>query len=357
MIKDRVERVLKKMKEIGLSQLLITNPLSIYYLTDHLEHPGERFFALYLNNMGEHTLYANRLFLINEDLGLNIHWYSDTDNIMEKVACDIISDESLGVDNELPSKYLIPLIQYKAASDYQLGSYAVDYVRGIKDSDEQEKMMIASQINDMAMDRLKDYIKEGITEKEMEDYLLNIYKELGAEGYSFEPLIAFGGNAAEPHHFPDNSILQEGQCILFDIGCKKDNYCSDMTRTFFFKSVSDEHRKIYELVQKANEEAIKSIKPGLALKDIDKVARDIITKAGYGPYFTHRLGHFIGMDVHEYGDVSSTNDNRVEEGMIFSIEPGIYLNGDIGVRIEDLVLVTGDGCIRLNNYQKDLTIL
>ena len=130
-----------------------------------------------------------------------------------------------------------------------------------------------------------------------------------------------------------------------------------MTRTVFYKEVSDEQRKVYNLVRQANEAAEAIIKPGVRLCDIDKVARDIITEAGYGKNFNHRLGHFIGRDVHEYGDVSAVFDMPVEAGMIFSIEPGIYIQGDFGVRIEDLVLVTEDGCEVLNSYSKDLLII
>lgn len=357
MIEERVNKVLNRMKEIGLSQLLISNPLAIYYLTGHLEYPGERFFALYMNTDLDHKLYANQLFIINQDLEVEIEWYSDTDPILKTVANNIISDAVLGVDKELPAKFLLPLIGFQAASGYVLGSYPIDYVRGKKDLIEQEKMKVVSHINDLAMDKLKTFIHEGVTEIELEKQLALIYEELGADGYSFEPLIAFGKNAAEPHHFPDESVLMEGECVLFDIGCKKDNYCADMTRTFFYQSVSTEHQTIYEIVQRANEKAIEGIKPGVKLKEIDRIARDIISEAGYGSYFNHRLGHFIGLDVHEYGDVSSMNEDIIEEGMIFSIEPGIYLEGDVGVRIEDLILVTADGCIRLNQYDKRLSII
>lgn len=354
---NRVNKVLNKMKKEGISQVLISNPKSIYYLTGHMEAPGERFFALYLNLEGQHKLYVNQLFIIDNNLDVDLVWYNDTDNIIQEVAGHIDSEEVLGIDNELPAKFLIPLMECSSACGYELGSYPLDYVRGIKDDEEQEKMKAVSKINDLAIEGLKDLVTENITEKQMEEKLLGIYKDLGADGYSFEPLIAFGGNAAEPHHFPDDSVVKEGQCVLLDIGCKKDLYCADMTRTFFYKSVTEEHKKIYELVRTANENAIEAIKPGVQLKAIDKVARDIISDAGYGDYFTHRLGHFIGLDVHEYGDVSSTNENIIEEGMIFSIEPGIYLENDIGVRIEDLVLVTSDGCERLNNYSKELQIL
>ena len=141
------------------------------------------------------------------------------------------------------------------------------------------------------------------------------------------------------------------------MGCKYKGYCSDMTRTVFYQEVSDEARNVYELVKAANEAAEAIIRPGVKLCDIDKTARDLITEAGYGKEFNHRLGHFIGKDVHEYGDVSINFDLEVEEGMIFSIEPGIYLPGKFGVRIEDLVMVTKDGCKVLNSYPKDLKVI
>ena len=145
--------------------------------------------------------------------------------------------------------------------------------------------------------------------------------------------------------------------MLFDVGCIKDGYCSDMTRTFYYKKVSDKAREVYETVKKANEEAIKKVKAGVPLCELDLTARNIITEKGYGPNFTHRLGHFIGLGEHEYGDVSSVNETKAQAGMIFSIEPGIYLAGDTGVRIEDLVLVTEDSCEVLNHYSKELEII
>jgi Xaa-Pro dipeptidase len=130
-----------------------------------------------------------------------------------------------------------------------------------------------------------------------------------------------------------------------------------MTRTFFYKEVSDKGREVYETVKEANQRAIDLVKPGVKLSDIDAAARDYITEKGYGEYFTHRLGHFIGIDCHETGDVSGANDNVAEVGNVFSIEPGIYIPGEVGVRIEDLVIVTEDGCENLNHYSKDLEVI
>ena len=136
------------------------------------------------------------------------------------------------------------------------------------------------------------------------------------------------------------------------MGCRKNRYCSDMTRTFFCKTADSRYAAIHDIVREANEKAEALIRPGVALKDLDRAARDHITAAGYGEYFTHRLGHFIGQTDHEKGDVSSATPLVAKPGMIFSIEPGVYLPGEFGVRVEDLVLVTEDGCEILNHVDK-----
>ena len=242
------------------------------------------------------------------------------------------------------------LMELGAGSSYKNASECVDKARRIKDEDEKEKMILASRLNDEAMLQFRSLIREGVTELQVAAGMNAIYKELG-------PLVSFGANAAVGHHKPDNTVLKEGDCVLFDVGCKKNSYCSDMTRTFFFKNVSERAREVYEIVKKANLAAQAVMKPGMRFCEIDKVARDIITEAGYGPYFTHRLGHCIGIEVHDAGDVSAVNQDVVEEGMIFSCEPGIYLPGELGVRIEDLMLITADGAVSLNKDSKELEII
>lgn len=227
----------------------------------------------------------------------------------------------------------------------------------IKDEDEQKLMIEASIINDKAMDEVIKQVSLGLSEIEIAAKLDDIYSNLGADGNSFDAIIAYGANGANPHHENDDSRLLPGDSVIIDMGCKYQGYCSDMTRTVFYQKVSEEAKKVYELVKSANQAAEGMIKPGVRLCDIDKTARDIISKAGYGKEFNHRLGHFIGKDVHEYGDVSVNFDLEVQEGMIFSIEPGVYLPGKFGVRIEDLVMVTKDGCKVLNSYPKDLIVI
>ena len=226
-----------------------------------------------------------------------------------------------------------------------------------KDEKEIECMIENSQINDVVMERIRDFIKVGMTEKQVETFILEQYKLLGCQDVSFSPICSFGANGADPHHMPDDSVLKAEDSIVIDIGGRKDRYCSDMTRTYFCKEASDEYKKIHDIVRVANEKAEEIIRPGVRLCDIDAAARDYISSFGYGEYFTHRLGHFIGQTDHEFGDVSSTNTETVKPGMIFSIEPGIYLPNKMGVRVEDLVLVTEDGCVVLNKLDKKYAMI
>lgn len=357
MNKNRVARVLSALKELNVSQMLIVDPMSIYYLTGIHVSPGERFYALYLNENGNHVFFLNHLFNVPEEVGIKKVWYSDTNPVMEIVKEYLDSSTPLGVDKDLKARFLLPLMQMGAAAGYVNASIAVDKTRGQKDEEEQEKMRAASHVNDLAMAEFKKLIHEGVTEKEIAEQMMNIYLNLGAQGFSFDPLVAFGANAADPHHGPDDTVLKPGDCVLIDVGCIKDGYCSDMTRTFYYKFVSEENRVIYDTVRQANEAAIRKIKPGIPLCELDLTARNMITHAGYGPNFTHRLGHFIGLSEHEFGDVSSVNEQPAEAGMVFSIEPGIYLEGNTGVRVEDLVLVTETGCEVLNHYSKALEII
>lgn len=357
MNEERIEKVLKKMEERQTDQILVTDPASVFYLTGHYEEPFERFWALYLNRSGNHKLVSNRLFSLPEVSGVDILWYADGESGIEKLCPYVEQNKILGVDGVTKAKFLLELMEKKAAAGYTDASEVMKQVRACKDDYEQRKMIEASLINDAAMERFKGLIREGVTETEVAEQMLGIYRELGAEDYSFTPLVGFGPNAACGHHGPDGTALKEGDCVLFDVGCKKDGFCSDMTRTFFFGEPDAESRKVYDTVLKAQLAAEAAVKPGVLLSEIDRTARDIITEAGYGAYFTHRLGHFIGYDVHEAGEVSPASDIIAKPGMIFSIEPGIYLPDKVGVRIEDLVMVTEDGVRVLNHYPKELQVV
>ena len=351
MFQKRVDQVIARMKADGLKQILVSEPCSIYYLTGVDVGPGERLFALYLNDEGRKVLFLNTLFTVEQKDCEEI-WYSDTDDSTSLLASVINSSETLGVDKDWTARFLIPLMEKCEGLKVVLGSKYVDDTRAIKDEKEIECMIENSQINDVVMERTRDFISEGMTEKQVEAFILEQYKLLGCQNVSFSPICSFGANGADPHHMPDDSVLKAGDSIVIDIGGRKDRYCSDMTRTYFCKEASDEYKKIHDIVRVANEKAEEIIRPGVRLCDIDLTARNYISSFGYGEYFTHRLGHFIGQTDHEFGDVSSTNTETVKPGMIFSIEPGIYLPEKMGVRVEDLVLVTEDGCVVLNKVDK-----
>ena len=358
MKQKRIEKVLLKMKENNLNQIIITSPASIYYLTGKWISAGERMIALYLNINGHHKFIVNRLFPISEDLGMDILWYGDSENPIELLGSVLDKQKPLGIDKFWTAQFLIQLLDMNIISKAVNSSYIIDNLRMQKDEEEKQLMRESSRINDKVMSRFLKEIKEGYTEKQCARLLADLYEEEGAEGLSFEPIVAFGVNGADPHHECDNTKLKKGDSIVVDIGGLYKHYCSDMTRTVFFKrEPSEEHKKIYETVKEANLKAIAKVKAGVKFSEIDAAARDHITKNGYGEYFTHRTGHSIGIEVHDKGDVSSINNDRVDEGMIFSIEPGIYLKNNIGVRIEDLVIVTKDGCEILNSVSKEITII
>ena len=357
MNKERIDGVVANMKEAGLDYLLISEPSSIDYLIDYVNHPGERMYVLMLGTKGDHKLFFNKLFFVDKDLGIDIVWHSDVDDATQTIVDNLKDAKKIGVDKHWSANFLLDLMEKLPDVKFVNGSKCVDYKRMVKDDHEQQLMIEASRINDQAIHEVIHQVSLGLSELEVAAKLGDIYSKFGGEGNSFDAIIAYGANGANPHHENDASCLKPGDSIIIDMGCKYQGYCSDMTRTVFYKEVSQEAKEVYELVKAANEAAEAMIKPGVRLCDIDKTARDLITKAGYGKEFNHRLGHFIGKDVHEYGDVSVNFDLEVQEGMIFSIEPGVYLPGKFGVRIEDLVLVTKDGCKVLNSYTKDLIVI
>ncbi len=228
-------------------------------------------------------------------------------------------------------------------------------MRIIKSSQEIELIKKAVQIG---KDRFDLYAKRlanllGKDEKFLYFEALDVMSNHGKNDISFEPIIALDHNSAKPHAHPTSHTLNESSFILLDAGVKYQRYCSDRTRCSYFEDNLDfdkyknfknpKHQKIYDLVLKANEEAIKAIRPGIKAKEIDKVAREVIENAGYGKYFVHSTGHGVGLDIHEEPYINKRNDLIIEENMVFTIEPGIYLEDEFGVRIEDMVVVKSDG--------------
>ena len=351
--KERAQKVLTSMKENGMDQLIVSDPASINYLMGRLMNPGERLMVLVFDAAaGKTELVISKLYPQGDNPIWPVTYVDDVDDCVAILSEKIAETGVIGIDKNWTAKFLLRLMELRPNLTYKNGSYIIDKIRQIKTNEEQEFMIEASRLNDLAVERLIKEVNKGYTEKELADKLLDIYHDLGSEGFSFYPICCYGANAADPHHSNDDSTGKSGDSVILDIGCLWNGYCSDMTRTFYCKSVDEEQAAIHDLVRTAVEKAEAIIKPGVRFCDIDAQARDLIGEAGYGEYWKIRLGHFIGQEDHEYGDVSPINKNVAEPGMIFSIEPGIYIEGKYGVRIEDLVLVTEDGYELLNVVDK-----
>ncbi len=229
-----------------------------------------------------------------------------------------------------------------------------------KTPEEVALMRQAIKISEDALDRTLSDLEGkviGMTEIQITNILLNHISDLGGGGNAFEPIILTGANSALPHGYPGTAKVQEGDLLLFDFGTKVDGYPSDITRTFAVGSLDDELRRVYDAVLGANRAGVATGKPGIAAQDVDRAARKVITQAGFGEYFTHRTGHGLGLDIHEHPNMREGNTMILEAGMIYTVEPGVYLPGRGGVRIEDDIVVTENGVESLTTYPRELRIL
>ncbi len=222
----------------------------------------------------------------------------------------------------------------------------VEEVRVVKDANELATLTRAIEIADQAFERVAPTIKPGQTEREVAWQIELAMRELGAEAVSFDLIVAAGPNAALPHHRPDDTVIREGVPIVIDIGALYHGYCSDLSRTICLGTQDDTYRKIYDTVLGAQLTAIATLEQGMTGGDADGLARTVIEEAGYGDNFGHALGHGVGLEVHEQPRVGPNSTNVLENGMVFSVEPGIYISGWGGVRIEDLVVLE-DGRARV----------
>ena len=351
----RIQRVAARMQAEGLSQILVTATTSLYYLTGHWVDPHERMIALLLSDDGRATLFGNEIFGLSSAPDLPFVSHKDGDDPVADLA-KAVKPGKLGIVKFWYSKFLIGLMAHRPDVTPADGSAPVDVTRKRKDADEIAAMRHASAMNDQVVAAVIGALKDGVRENEMTALVNREFLARGADCEGTQ-LACFGPNGADPHHSGDSTVVKPGDSATFDIFTPIHRYWCDMTRTVFFKEVSAKQRQVYELVRQANAAAEAMARPGVLMSELDGAARKIITDGGYGPYFTHRLGHGCGIDCHEPPDVSGASDVPAEPGMIFSVEPGIYLPGEFGVRIEDLVLITEDGCEVLNKYPKELKVV
>lgn len=230
-------------------------------------------------------------------------------------------------------------------------------LRIIKDETELDNIIKAQRIAESALDYVLGVIKEGMTEKqlalELDFYMLSH----GADALSFDTIAVSGKNSSLPHGVPSEKRIEKGDFITMDFGAVVNGYHSDMTRTVALGSVSDEQKRVYETVILAQKTALEGVKAGIKCSDADALARGVIERAGYGEFFRHGLGHGVGVEIHEAPNLSPRSEALLKEGMLVTVEPGIYLPNRFGVRIEDMVCVTENGCRNLTNADKSLIIL
>ncbi len=261
---ERMDRVRAALRAQGLTQMIVCDPKSVWYLTGVAVEPYERLLALYLPTEGEPVLFLNRLFNVTEPPCRTV-WHTDTDKPVAQIAEVVDVGRPLGIDKEWPAKFLIPLMEIHPGMQVVLSSDCVDDCRACKDAEEQTLMREASRINDAVNEAAKHYIKAGMTEREVAEFIDAQFRAHGCEGPSFTTIVSFGANASDPHHEPDDTVLKEGDCVLFDMGCVKSRYCSDMTRTWFCGQPTEKQAAVHDLVRRANEAAEALIKPGVRL--------------------------------------------------------------------------------------------
>lgn len=237
------------------------------------------------------------------------------------------------------------------------GSLFIKKTRAIKTESELESIKKACAITEKAYYATLKSVKAGITEKQLADVLWKNMEKHGAESFSFEPIVAFGKNTAVPHHETGDTVLESGMPILIDCGCTINGYCSDFTRTCVFKKASDEFIKNYNAVREANQLAQIEITSGMTGSQADSIAREYLENKGLAEYFTHSLGHGIGLQIHEFPTLRQGVEDLLVDGMVFSIEPGVYFENKYGIRIEDTVVLVNGKVERLFKDKKELKII
>lgn len=258
------------------------------------------------------------------------------------------SDISLKAYNELSEK--LECVEIKC-EDFLAKN------RVVKSDDEISYIKKASEIAECAFEKILKMIDSNVTEKQLAVEFEYLVKKSGASAVSFDTIVASGLNSSMPHAQPTDKKIEKGDFITFDFGCVYNNYCSDMTRTVAYGSASDKMKNVYDIVLEAQLEGLKSVKAGAMCSDADKSARDIIDAAGFKNQFGHALGHGVGLNIHENPRLSPKCDTVLKNNMVVTVEPGIYIEGEFGVRIEDLVVVRDENPYILTKFEKNLVII
>ncbi len=269
-----------------------------------------------------------------------------------KISKIFLESSALNIDTFNMLKSEAPLTEVTAADDY------ISTMRAVKSSDEIGIIQKAVDLSDECVNHIVKIIKPGMTEWQLSMEIESFYKRNNCRRNSFDSIVATGAGSAMPHYVPSfDKKIENNNVLMVDMGCEYNDYCSDITRTFFIGNVPEKFTEIYNIVLDAQVKAIESITPGRKCCDIDAVARDHIKTCGYGDFFGHSLGHGVGLDVHEHPYLKANNEEKIQSGSVVTVEPGIYIEGEGGIRIEDMVLVTDNGYEIMTKASKEIIIL
>ena len=350
----RVQAFLDKMQEKELDGIIINNLKNVYYLTGFWGSNG----TVFISRDRQILVTDARYIIAAKQEVTDFEIFAERDELatIAKIAKDI-GLSRIGFEDEISVSYYHRMQTAFEGLELIPQTQFVEALRMIKDETEIATIRKACSISDQAFHDALEFIKPGKTEIEIANFLDFRMRELGAAGLSFDTILASGINSSKPHAHPMHKPVELGEAITMDFGCLYEHYVSDMTRTIYLGHVSDEQAEIYNTVLKANQALIDQAKAGLGFRDFDKIPRDIIVEAGYGEYFTHGIGHGIGLDIHEEPYFSQTSTEVIKSGMVLTDEPGIYIEGKYGVRIEDDILITDTGCELLTLAPKELIVI
>jgi len=350
----RRRAVAARLDDLGVDAFLVTDLTNTRYLTGFTGSNGQLLiggsFELFLTD-GRYAEQARRELPHIERVASQRPYRGA---VAERCASTSVS--RLGIEGRSMTVAEHARLAGALGSDVELvaSEDVVEHARRVKDDEERELIRRAQAATDAAFTGLLDRFALGVSEGWIARELERLMLEAGADGLAFDPIVAFGENAAEPHHEPGRRVLEEGDVIKLDMGALVDGYHADMTRTIAFGQPAVELQKVHDIVRQAQQAAIDVVRAGVTGVEVDAAARSVIDEAGYGERFVHGVGHGVGLEIHEQPWLGTTQGNELPEGAVVTIEPGIYLPGIGGVRIEDMVEVRGDGCAVVGVSSRDL---
>lgn len=359
--KARVKDCQRLLRQRGKDVAVVSRGPNMRYFSGFEVEPSERLLLLLIPSGGDPVFVASELYSqeIQDSSIENAKFWEDDENPNELVreVFEDIGVQEVVVDDRMWSCFLLDLMDIAPEASFSKAEDIFTQLRITKSEHEIDRIREASDIADRVVEDVRDKEVVGMTEKELAGFIESKLEQYGGEGPSFDTVVAAGENGSRPHHQPGEKEIRPGEPVVLDFGTVVDGYPSDQTRILVFREEPDDRfKQVFEVVKRAQQEAVEAIEPGATAGEVDEAARSVIEEAGYGDQFTHRTGHGVGLDIHEHPEIKRDNERELESGMVFSVEPGIYLKDDFGVRIEDLVVVTEDGCERLNKTDRDYMV-